>query len=391
MKRSALIRRLLPVFLAKFFRNLVFWYGIEKLFMTTIGYNDVTIGMMAAVYSAISILADAPSGILADRWSRKGVIVLATISLGLSGVTGWLAHDVTSFLISAVLWGLFDAFASSTDSSQLYDILLEEQGHADNFQKILGRYEAVGGVALILGSIIGGYIGQYLGLREAFLWSVVPALVAIVLTLTIKDSQVQHEQEDEHLWRHIKGTLKAVFRNKNLTWLLVSLLALAQVNNIIGEMHQLWYLAIGAEASFYGLASGIVISTYGIGGLITGVFQSQKRVLVAILIVLAASMASAFTHNQYLIVLAQFLIGFFTYTLGLVFSAQINHQLPSRYRAGASSAINSVSRLLFIPIVLGFGAVSHTINVFTAAFILVALSLVGLYSELHSHFTRTKV
>ena len=89
--------------------------------------------------------------------------------------------------------------------------------------------------------------------------------------------------------------------------------------------------------------------------------------------------------------LAQFLIGFFTYTLGLVFNAQINHQLPSRYRAGASSAINSVSRLLYIPVVLGFGAVSHTINVFTAAFILVVLCLVGLYSEVHSHFARTNV
>ncbi len=374
----------MPIFVSKFLRNLVFWYGIEKLFMTTIGYNDASIGMMVAVYSTISILTEVPSGILADRWSRKGVLVLAAVSLGLSGLTGWIAHDIPTFLISAIFWGIFDALASGTDTSQLYDTLLETQGHARNFEKILGRYEALGGAALILGSIIGGFIGDHVSLSAAFLWSVVPAVGAIVFTLMIRETKIHRNEQDAQLLGHIAATFRAVFRNPNLTWILVCFLALALVQNLIGEMHQLWYLAIGASASFYGLASGIVISTYGIGGLLTHFFAKKQALLGAILTIITGSLIATWSHNPILIVAVQFMTGFLSFTLGLVLISQINHQLPSRYRAGAGSAINSVSRMIFIPVSLTFGAVAHTHSVFVAAWLMVGFAATALIAHVMS-------
>jgi MFS family permease len=72
---------MVPLYVAKFLWNLVFWYSIEKLFMVSIGFNNESIAFMVAVYAAMSVLMEVPSGVLADRWSRKGVLALGALCL----------------------------------------------------------------------------------------------------------------------------------------------------------------------------------------------------------------------------------------------------------------------------------------------------------------------
>src|SRR5438552_2731491 len=106
LKRN-ITKRLLPLYISAFFQSFVLWYTIEKLFMRSIGFDNTAIGFMVAVYSAVMLMVDTPSGILADRWSRKGVLMLASISLGLSALAGGLSHGISLYLVCAVLWGIF--------------------------------------------------------------------------------------------------------------------------------------------------------------------------------------------------------------------------------------------------------------------------------------------
>ena len=72
--RDLIWRRLAPLYAASFLQNLALWVPIEKLFMTTIGFNAASIGAMAAVYAVVVPVLEVPSGVLADRWSRRGVL-----------------------------------------------------------------------------------------------------------------------------------------------------------------------------------------------------------------------------------------------------------------------------------------------------------------------------
>ena len=76
---TGLRRRLAPLYAAVFLQGLAFWVPIEKLFMTSIGFDAAGVGLMAAVYAAVVPFFEVPSGILADRWSRRGVLVLACV------------------------------------------------------------------------------------------------------------------------------------------------------------------------------------------------------------------------------------------------------------------------------------------------------------------------
>jgi MFS family permease len=65
--------RLRPLYSTGFIHGFALWYSIEKLFMRSIGLNDYLITIATLVYIVVMIIANIPLGILADRWSRKGV------------------------------------------------------------------------------------------------------------------------------------------------------------------------------------------------------------------------------------------------------------------------------------------------------------------------------
>jgi MFS family permease len=76
---------------------------VEKLFMSEIGFDPASVGLMAAGYAAVVPIIEIPSGILADRWSRRGVLVISSAALGLSALIGGLSHNVATYIGSALI------------------------------------------------------------------------------------------------------------------------------------------------------------------------------------------------------------------------------------------------------------------------------------------------
>ena len=101
-------------------QGFMLWAPVEKLFMSEIGFDAAAVGVMAAAYAAIVPIVEVPSGILADRWSRRGVLIVASIALALCALIGGLSTDVPTYILSALILGVFFAMHSGTlDSSRL--------------------------------------------------------------------------------------------------------------------------------------------------------------------------------------------------------------------------------------------------------------------------------
>ena len=375
-------KRLWPLFAAKFLLCFVLWYSVEKLFMTTIGFDNASIAMMVAVYSIMSVTMEIPSGILADRWSRKGVMILAALSLALSGFFGWISHNIPIFLISAIFWGFYDAFSSGTADSMIYDTLLEEQKDTENYEHVYGSFQALGGIALVASALLGGLIGREVGLRDTFFWSIPFALLAVVLLAMFRDTNIHRQSTETKIIQHVKNTFSSVFKNPDLVWILVSLFAVSLSSGLIDEMYQVWYLALGIPITTYGLASALMLSVYGTGGAMVQYFKRKTQISAAMIAIILASGLIIFIHNPWSVIICQFLIALLAFILVLSLTAQMHRFLPSQYRAGASSATNTLGRLIFIPLVLGFGWLSQRSGVFNATWIFVILLAVGLFSEI---------
>ncbi len=90
-------KRLRPLYATGFIHSFVLWYSIEKLFMRSVGLNDYLITIATLVYIVVMMTANIPLGILADRWSRKGVLYIATCALIGSSLVCGLSHGLAMY------------------------------------------------------------------------------------------------------------------------------------------------------------------------------------------------------------------------------------------------------------------------------------------------------
>jgi len=96
-------------------------YPLYALLFAASGLSDVQISGLFAIWSAVSVLAEVPSGALADRFGRRGALVAAGV-LQAGGYATWVVLPTfTGFAIGFVLWGLGGALVSGAQEALLYD------------------------------------------------------------------------------------------------------------------------------------------------------------------------------------------------------------------------------------------------------------------------------
>ncbi len=379
MKKSVM-KRLLPLYIGKFFMSFVLWYSIEKLFIRSIGIDNLGISLITIVILISCTLAEIPSGIVADRWSRKGSMVLSGLLLGISSLMAGSSNSIFMYSTAVAIWGLHEAFSSGTGNSMLYDTLLEEQGHARNFNRALGLYETLGGAALIFSNLLGGWIGSH-SLQMTFYLTVIPVAISIVCHLIYKDAKISREVADEKLIQHTKNTFKCVFRSKNLIWLMILTMLIFCVQKINREYYQLWYIALLAPTMIFGIAGSFIEGLSGLVGLFVKYINS-RLINIALLVLLGvASLGLSLGSNLIIVIVSQVLVAAASGALFLHVTAQIQHQLPSRYRTGSGSVISAVGRITLVPLNFIFGILSNQ-SVFVAGWMLVVLSGLAVFVQL---------
>jgi hypothetical protein len=105
--------------------ELVPYYPLYALLFVDTGLSGGQISGLFALWSITGFLAEAPTGVLADRWSRRGSLVLAGV-LQAAAFALWTALPVpASFAAGLVVWGVAGALMSGAAEALVYDGLAD--------------------------------------------------------------------------------------------------------------------------------------------------------------------------------------------------------------------------------------------------------------------------
>lgn len=369
--------RLLPLYTAIFLQNFVLWYAFEKIFMRSIGFNDATIGVMVAAYSFVMLVAETPSGLLADRWSRKGVLIVASITLAVASLILGLSGSVAPYIIGSLLWGVFFAMYSGTYDSIIYDTLTEEVGSSSQFDKYYGWMRIVESVALVVSSLLGAVIVDLVNIRTSYYVTGLIALLAAVSLLKFREPKLHKKEVTVPIKEQVRSTFKAIARNREVLLIVLSLMSIGLLIYITLEFSQLWYIALAAPLALYGIANAVLLTSLGFGGVLAGKMGLYKiQVLsVALVTAIVSSFALALIKDVYVAIISLTLLTTILFGLNVVFTRVLHDSLVSGIRAGASSAVSTFSRTLIIPTALLIGYLSDKFSIFTAAWVVVVLVL----------------
>ncbi len=132
--------------------NSRFYYPVFTILFLDFGLTVAQFSMLNAVWAATIVLAEVPSGALADIIGRKRLLVFATLTMIFEiGIISFVPTTDPStvfivFLLNRILSGLAEAAASGADEAIAYDSLAAEGNPAQwgRVLEVLTRFQSLG-------------------------------------------------------------------------------------------------------------------------------------------------------------------------------------------------------------------------------------------------------
>jgi MFS family permease len=139
------------------------YYPLYALLFLDTGLTEGQISGLFALWSVTGFLAEVPTGAIADRWSRRGSLVLAGV-LQAGAFALWTAFpEPASFAAGLVVWGVGGALTSGAAEALVYDGLTAV-GAGGSYLRVSARMRAAelfvqGPTALAAAGLfaLGGY------------------------------------------------------------------------------------------------------------------------------------------------------------------------------------------------------------------------------------------
>jgi MFS family permease len=367
-------RRLRPLYVAAWFLGINFWVPVEKLFLSRIGFTAASIGLLAATYAAVVPFLEIPSGILADRWSRRGVLIVAYLALAGSALVGGLSTNVATYLVAALLLGAYFALQSGTLDSIIYDVLAEETGHSDGFQKEIGRLRFWEGVALVSSALAGGGLAALTSPRMTYFLTVPFVVLSIGALLRFTEPRLHRAGDALPLRSQIATTYRTIVERGRLRPIIITMVLSALLLQMLLEFGPLWMVALAAPAILYGPQWAGLMSAVGLGGVLAGRITLTRPVTLAtvVAVMLACSFTLTASHNAVVVIAAQVALALLLVAVSTLLTRLLHDEIPSSLRAGVSSGVGTLTWMAFLPFALAFGFLSKHSGVHAAAWMVMA-------------------
>lgn len=374
----SLSRRLLPLQVAVGLQGLLLWVPVEKLFISGIGFDAASVGILAAAYAAVVPIFEVPSGVLADRWSRSWIMVWASVALAASSLLGGLSTNVTTYVIAAMFLGVYFAMNSGTVDSIVYDAVMEETGSNGLYETWIGRVRMVESGAFVSSALAGGVLASWTSPRLTYFVSIPFVTLAIVAFLRFDEPRLHRSPEPVALRSHVAITFRAMTRQDVVLVMLLAAVA-ALISQAIFEFGPLWLVNLDAPPALFGPYWAALVSTLGLGGFLISKLQLDSRPTIVGLACLgpAAALALTISHSLTVVIGAQAALALLLAIVGIHAGRLMHDAVPSTIRAGVSSGVGTLSWVLFLPFSLVFGWLANEQGVNRAGWMLAGAAVLA--------------
>ncbi len=251
------------------FNDLMPIYPLYILMFQDKGFSVQQISALLAIWSISMVVLEIPSGIIADRWSRKLLVSMGSLFQGACYLTWLFSDGFFMYAIGFVFWGIGGAFISGAEEALLYDSLKHESKE-NTFDRCLGRGRFLCGVGNIIASVAGGFIGMEYSYNAALLLSIISGLISAVIAFTYKEANYYKSRNKELPKDTNHDTLREAFsfllKNKEILIFSLLLITVVSTAGILDEYDQLIARDYGLSTAGIGIWAAVRFLLIAIGG-----------------------------------------------------------------------------------------------------------------------------
>ncbi len=270
-------------------------WGINTIFLLDAGLSNLEAFAANAFFTAGMVVFEVPTGIVADTIGRRVSYLLGTVTLMASTLLYVLLWQIEAafwlWAIASMLLGLGFTFFSGAVEAWLVDALVAT-GYTGEMEPVFGRGQMVGGAAMLIGSVAGGFIAAQTSLGVPFVLRGAILLVMFAVAFRLMhDVGFTPEKGGRPLaeMRRIAGeSIEYGWRVPAVKWLMVESMFVAGVSVYGFYALQPYLLELYGDPQAYqiaGLVAAIAAGAQILGGFaaprIRGLFHRRTSALIA--------------------------------------------------------------------------------------------------------------
>ena len=323
-------------------------WGINTIFLLDAGLTNLEAFAANAFFAAGMLVFEVPTGVVADVWGRRASFLLGTVTLAITTVMYVLLWQVEApfilWALVSLLLGLGFTFFSGATEAWLVDAL-RATAFDGPLESVLARGQVISGVAMLGGSVAGGYLAQVTNLGVPFVLRAVilAAMFAVAFGLMhdIGFAPKRGGRPLPEMRRIFHTSVDQGLRVPAVRYLMLAAPFTGGVALYVFYALQPYLLDLYGNDHAYGiagLAAAIVAGAQILGGMAaTGIrklFRRRTSALLTAEVLSALSLVLVGLSNSFWVVIGLIVVW------GLLFAATmpirqayINDQIPSEQRA----------------------------------------------------------
>lgn len=400
--RRRLARNIPVYYLFYAVSGFLIWMPIWVIYLQDFrGMSLTQVAAIESIFWITVVVAEVPTGAVADRWGRRVSLAFAGGIFCLGSVVFAFSSTYVILLVAYVTVALAMTLYSGAGHALVYDTL-RQLGRTREYEKHIGRSEALAFGSMLMATLLAGPLVALAGYPATILAGAAAMGVAGLIALFLREpprSEAEFTgQQPGHdgstaaprtpgLFSNVLGGVLVVWRSKLLLWYILAATLLSGVIMVSSDfllqpfvVHHGVDPASGVDSGF--AYSGIVMSPVAgmlVGSLIAAWVANrfgERRSLVLPLFVACLIFLVPTLWDSLWVVGA---IGLLAAVRGMsrpIATGYINRRIPSDQRATVLSMFELSAALLIAIILPQAGAVADAVS-FQASFGLLLLILVG--------------
>jgi MFS family permease len=324
-------------------------WGINTIFLLDAGLSNLEAFTANAFFTVGMMLFEVPTGIVADTAGRRLSYLLGTVVLSTSTLLYVLMWQIEApfwaWAVVSIFLGLGFTFFSGAVEAWLVDAL-NATGFTGQVESVFARGQIVSGVAMLGGSVAGGFIAEQTSLAVPFVLRGVILVVMFAAAFALmRDLGFTPAAKEGGIPREVRNIASASieygWRVPAVKWLMVESVAIGGVGIYVFYALQPYLLELWGDPEAYqiaGLVAAIVAGAQILGGIAAPWIRKRFRRRTSALIVLAV--ANVLTLGAIGVVDSFWPVVALIAVWGLLFAATmpirqayLNGLIPSRQRA----------------------------------------------------------
>lgn len=352
----------------KFFGALYFTYPIFYEFASRT-MTPVQVGLFFSAVGVCGFIAEVPTGIIADKRSRKFSGLVGMGLLAIAPLIIFFGHTFTAYLVAALFYGLGAAFLHGALDALVYD---HKGVSKQAYRRVNALEMSYGQAGILVSAVCGGWLFSVSSGLPFVIQAAMGVVCVVLIAYMREDNKKDHVKSTATHRRHLAQSMRHLFASPYLRVIVVmSVTFSVMLGMCIQFVHEAAMIERGLDATQRGLLiSGAGVITIAVLNLILLKTLKSDILRIVYLGIGATAAYVVMSVGSMSLFLAGYLLWCCLNATSTFLRVMVHDRIPGTHRSTIMSGFKTLAVLVGLGASIGTGILVQWAHTPRAAYLL---------------------